>query len=782
MRVLAVLFTVFALFGSATCDAPRECAAAGGGDHDGVGATAMRTELDLLETDLAHAKGTVRALEKFVATQSARVQTMRALVSTPGVTCDESAVAVAEALTRALRARSEAEAGSSEAGSSEAGSRKNAHESSQQTRDYSRDGDPAQYRDRLRRDDVDSTQYRDVDPTRYRGSESPDSSTSSSHLTPTSYRPMVPSRDRAAVARRLDDWTDHLRLTGAARLEEGKRVTALVVLPQRSDIATEFPRYFAVGDSHGGVRVLKQDGDTAVALPDAFDSGSDSGSDGDSRGRVHQKTSVVAIAASYQRRNETVLLSGRRDGGVVFHQIFETDPDKIGDPFASGDAEWSHFERTLAGTVFESYSSLDNITCADSKGLANPQKTISWEKEKSKAARKMGLPGGAGDDDAFATPETISVVGVRYPQGKGKFPRRDDDSNSEKFVDYVHSDLAPKTAAGITAVHVFRLNDGKRYYAVADTSGKIVLFTDRGASVHSVYYLTTDKTETTAKTAKTAKTDKIINYVVSFKPSRRAVTFITPTGAGSVDPQTFVMRLCKCAKLDHEIKSVTFDQAHSSKFYAVTSDSHAVMGVVNGLDVGVGANTRATCVIRHKAKEAVGGIAPSISEDDTSSMFNSAFLATTKGFVFVSVSNAVRVLNVTGLGHQSGGVHTNSDLAGGKRVPTEIIATDVFALARQFGGEGEARGALIGESGGGGEDEGGDAQLKRSFPPFPIPIATDVRGRFVVVGLPGGFVGMYDSSLAVWRPEPINTKLWSQPLFVLAMIGVSVRIARFTKS
>jgi hypothetical protein len=51
-----------------------------------------------------------------------------------------------------------------------------------------------------------------------------------------------------------------------------------------------------------------------------------------------------------------------------------------------------------------------------------------------------------------------------------------------------------------------------------------------------------------------------------------------------------------------------------------------------------------------------------------------------------------------------------------------------------------------------------------------------------VVGLPGGFVGMYDSSLAVWRPEPINTKLWSQPLFVLAMIGVSVRIARFTKS
>ncbi len=86
MRVLAVLFTVFALFGSATCDAPRECAAAGGGDHDGVGATAMRTELDLLETDLAHAKGTVRALEKFVATQSARAQTSPPLLATPGVT------------------------------------------------------------------------------------------------------------------------------------------------------------------------------------------------------------------------------------------------------------------------------------------------------------------------------------------------------------------------------------------------------------------------------------------------------------------------------------------------------------------------------------------------------------------------------------------------------------------------------------------------------------------------------------------------------------------------
>ena len=52
-------------------------------------------------------------------------------------------------------------------------------------------------------------------------------------------------------------------------------------------------------------------------------------------------------------------------------------------------------------------------------------------------------------------------------------------------------------------------------------------------------------------------------------------------------------------------------------------------------------------------------------------------------------------------------------------------------------------------------------------------VATDARGTFVVVGLSGGFIAMYESALYVWKPEPVNTKLWSQPLFVAAMGAVA---------
>ena len=43
------------------------------------------------------------------------------------------------------------------------------------------------------------------------------------------------------------------------------------------------------------------------------------------------------------------------------------------------------------------------------------------------------------------------------------------------------------------------------------------------------------------------------------------------------------------------------------------------------------------------------------------------------------------------------------------------------------------------------------------------------RGRLVVVAFPDGLLASYESDLPVWRPAPMNTKLWSQPVFVAAM-------------
>ena len=91
-----------ALVATAAGDETQSCSAGARAD-DGAGATAVRAELDAMEHALAQAKSSLRALETLVETQSARLETMRALVATPGVTCDGS-VAAAERLADAMLA------------------------------------------------------------------------------------------------------------------------------------------------------------------------------------------------------------------------------------------------------------------------------------------------------------------------------------------------------------------------------------------------------------------------------------------------------------------------------------------------------------------------------------------------------------------------------------------------------------------------------------------------------------------------------------------------------
>tara|TARA_B110000977_G_scaffold90160_1_gene119783 strand:+ start:4228 stop:6546 length:2319 start_codon:yes stop_codon:yes gene_type:complete len=703
MRILAVSVAVLALVVSVTCDAVGECAA----DHDGAAAAAVTAELDAMDSALANAISSLRALESVVDTQRLKIQTMRALVKTPGAMFHES-TATAERSTNALRQRSET------------GNRLTHNE-----REW----------------------YREVQPYAAQFDAYDDSSDSSNGVMPISYRTRADrggARAGPAVAKRLHDWSDHLKLTGAARLENGKQPTALVCLPQRSDASNEFPRYYAVGDSDGGVRILKSDGDTAIVLPLHVDEGGDAGIDhrsGSTDESIDSSKQVIAIAASFQRRNETILLTGRFDGSVVFHQIFETDPD-----YENGDGDTTFaFDRTLAGTIFASYTSLWSITQKDSIGLANPAKIAGYEKEKSGVRKKLSLKGDVDAGDMDDTDEMRTVVGIQYKQGTHA---------GDTFQSSVN------THTQITAVHAFRLTDGKRHYAVADASGKIVVFTGRGASIHSVYYLN--------KGTYGENTE----HVVAFKPSRRAVTFITQTGAGSIDPSTFVLRRCKCSNLESSaMKSVAFDNAQSSKFYALAASGETIVGAVGGLDVGVGANTKATCVIRHKAT----GVAKDSTHEELNKNIPSASFASTKGFAFLGTGSKVVVLNVTGVSHLG---QSNTKKKSKKIVPREIIVADVVELSHAFGGGKETEEALsnaLGNLNALSEDDEDDANAFSNHQNTHSPvITTDVRNRFIAIGLPGGFVAMYDSSLMVWKPEPVDTKLWSQPLFVVAMIGVSV--------
>ena len=724
-NVLAALVAVLALVAPAAGDETQSCSA-GARFDDGAGATAVRAELDAMDHALAQAKSSLRALETLVETQGARLETMRALVATPGVTCDGS-VAAAERLADAmLETRCETRCAERHDRSSAFG--------------RPRDGSPTR---REWQNDASSTTI----VARARSGHA--SETLHSYAT-----------DRPAVARRLDAWADHLSLTGAVRLERGAAATAIATLPQRHPERGDVPRYFAVGDSRGKTRVLRADGDVAATLPDDSDDDATEASSPDAsfaasldaaspnaretrderRGRA-----VSALAASYQRKNETVVVAGDASGRVVFYQVFESAD--------SGDET----ERTLAGTVFASYPSLRAISPKHARGLAVPAKTANWEKERdrlAKAARRDGAASGALATEPSDRLETSAVieatVGVKHPQGARYVEAHDD---SEPAFDDSEPDDSDGARA-VVAVAAYRLNDGKRYFAVADASGALVVFTDRGATVHSVYRL-----------PKSSHDDSRGDHVVAFKPSRRAISWVTRSGVGSLDPATFAARRAPCAaadgaRLDVAFASVAFDSAHAARFYAVTEAGETVAGVVGGVDVGTGAGVRATCALRHRN---LGPAAP----DAEKVTFSHASLASVKGYAFVALGARVSVLNATDA--KRGGARV-------PRAPREVIVADVEHLAGAFGGGGAAAAATgaVGDAAdgdaGGGEDAKTDAASRGARSAL---VATDVRGTFVVVGLPGGFIAMYESALYVWKPEPVNTKLWSQPLFVAAMGAVA---------
>ena len=299
------------------------------------------------------------------------------------------------------------------------------------------------------------------------------------------------------------------------------------------------PRYFAVGDSRGKTRVLRADGDVAATLPD------DSDDDATDLSSLEDAASpaVTALAASYQRKNETVVVAGDESGRVVFYQVFESAD--------SGDET----ERTLAGTVFASYPSLRAISPKHARGIAVPAKTANWEKERERLAKASRRDRAASvSENRLATEpfdrlETSALieatVGVKHPQG-ARYAERDDSDIRR------NSDTA---RAPVVAVAAYRLNDGKRYFAVADASGALVVFVDRGATVHSVYRLPSSENDQTGD-----QTD----HVVAFKPSRRAISWVTRFGVGSLDPATFAARRAPCAAADGARLDVAFAASPST--------------------------------------------------------------------------------------------------------------------------------------------------------------------------------------------------------------------------
>ena len=95
------------------------------------------------------------------------------------------------------------------------------------------------------------------------------------------------------MTKRRDVWPDHLRLIAAVRLDA--EATALATMPQRGE-RDHLPRYHVVGDAAGVVRALRPDGDLAFESDPGFG------------------TPVTAIATTYVRKNETLVVAGHACG------------------------------------------------------------------------------------------------------------------------------------------------------------------------------------------------------------------------------------------------------------------------------------------------------------------------------------------------------------------------------------------------------------------------------------------------------------------------------------
>ena len=210
--------------------------------------------------------------------------------------------------------------------------------------------------------------------------------------------------------------------------------------------------------------------------------------------------------------------------------------------------------------------------------------------------------------------------------------------------------------------------------------------------------------------------DTLDGPVVAFKPSTRRINWLTANGAGGVDPSTFEVRWAACAHLNGTtLASAAFDVIASSKFYAVSGDGEVITGFANP-DA-----PRVACATRNRR---------------TLRLPPGSTVATITGYAFAATGYDVAVFNVT---------------SSGRKPPRDVTSA--------------AASRLVDATGFGAGTDVDDAEDARG----PALVATNGRGRFVAVGLPGGIVATYESELPVFRPERVDAKLWSQPLFVAAM-------------
>ena len=200
---------------------------------------------------------------------------------------------------------------------------------------------------------------------------------------------------------------------------------------------------------------------------------------------------------------------------------------------------------------------------------------------------------------------------------------------------------------------------------------------------------------------------------------KQRLLFLTENGAGSLDLKTMKVRESECEGLNHSIaKNYVFDATERSKAYGFTSDGDLFHVFLLGDIVNF------KCRARSKRKFEMDGPL--------------AFQAI-KGYLLVVNEEKVFVYNVSSQHYVR---------VGGPRL--------VFSA-----GLDEIRSSFL-------NFQAMEVDGWRSV----IPLIACDREKLVILGLGGGYVGMYRSNLPIFKGE-FNTMLWTSPVlfFILFLFG-----------
>ncbi|CAN0872575.1 Uncharacterized membrane protein At1g75140 [Linum grandiflorum] len=197
---------------------------------------------------------------------------------------------------------------------------------------------------------------------------------------------------------------------------------------------------------------------------------------------------------------------------------------------------------------------------------------------------------------------------------------------------------------------------------------------------------------------------------------KQRLLFLTETGAGSLDLRSMKIRESECEGLNHSlVRNYVFDVTERSKAYGFTSDGN----LIHVLLLGDAMNFK--CRVRSKKK--LDGM-----EEQPAAM------QAIKGYLLLVSEDSIFVYNVSS--------HHYVRVGG----PRPIFSAGLDEIRSSF--------------------------LSYQYTSKALPLISSDREKLVVVGLGDGYVGIYHSTLPVFKGE-FNTMLWTSPvlIFILFLFG-----------